>query len=40
MEVVLRVTKRMRFIENIPAFVLEPPLFKCFFNYHYFIYLR
>ena len=36
MEVVLRVTKRMRFIENIPAFVLEPPLFKCFFNYHYF----
>ena len=40
MEVVLRVTKRMRFIENIPAFVLEPPLSKCFFNYHYFIYLR
>ena len=38
MEVVLRVTKRMRFIEDIPA--LESPLFKCFFNYHYFISVR
>ena len=37
MEVVLSVTKRMRFIENIPAFVLESPLFKCFFQLSLFL---